>query len=160
MNAVASYLQYIAAERRLSSHTVAAYQRDLANLSSLTAGKPLETLDASDIRVAIVKLFFHVTQETQDKRLKSRLDHPWKRWKVNAEDFRNRDRRPAYLDAMADMFAHTDTRWAPWTVIDGNNKKSARIAALTHVADALTEAFPAEPPPMSEALESLARRLG
>ena len=56
MNAVASYLQYIAAERRLSSHTVAAYQRDLANLSSLTAGKPLETLDASDIRVAIVKL--------------------------------------------------------------------------------------------------------
>ncbi|OGU43811.1 MAG: tyrosine recombinase XerC, partial [Hydrogenophilales bacterium RIFOXYA1_FULL_63_33] len=56
MNAVASYLQYIAAERRLSSHTVAAYQRDLANLSSLTAGKPLETLDASDIRGAIVKL--------------------------------------------------------------------------------------------------------
>ena len=110
--------------------------------------------------IAIVKLFFHVTQETQDKRLKSRLDHPWKRWKVNAEDFRNRDRRPAYLDAMADMFAHTDTRWAPWTVIDGNNKKSARIAALTHVADALTEAFPAEPPPMSEALEALARRLG
>jgi len=56
VNAVASYLQYIAAERRLSSHTVAAYQRDLANLSSLTAGKPLETLDASDIRGAIVKL--------------------------------------------------------------------------------------------------------
>ena len=110
--------------------------------------------------IAIVKLFFHVTQETQDKRLKSRLDHPWKRWKVNEEDFRNRDRRPAYLDAMAEMFAHTDTRWAPWTVIDGNNKKSARIAALTHVADALTEAFPAEPPPMSEALEALARRLG
>lgn len=56
MNAVTSYLQYIAAERRLSSHTVAAYQRDLANLSSLTAGKPLETLDVSDIRGAIVKL--------------------------------------------------------------------------------------------------------
>jgi polyphosphate kinase 2 (PPK2 family) len=108
---------------------------------------------------AIVKLFFHVTQETQDKRLKSRLDHPWKRWKVNAEDFRNRDRRPAYLDAMRDMFAHTDTRWAPWTAIDGNNKKSARIAALTHVADALGDAFPSEPPPMSAELEKLARKL-
>lgn len=56
MNAVAAYLQSLAAERRLSPHTVAAYQRDLANLSSLTVGKPLETLDVSDIRGAIVKL--------------------------------------------------------------------------------------------------------
>lgn len=56
MNAVAAYLQYLAAERRLSPHTVAAYQRDLANLSSLTTGKPLDTLDVSDIRGAIVKL--------------------------------------------------------------------------------------------------------
>lgn len=56
MNAVAAYLQYLSTERRLSLHTVAAYQRDLANLSSLTAGKPLDTLDVSDIRGAIVKL--------------------------------------------------------------------------------------------------------
>jgi len=56
LNAVAAYLQYLAAERRLSPHTVAAYQRDLANLTSLTAGKPLETLGVSDIRGAIVKL--------------------------------------------------------------------------------------------------------
>jgi len=56
LNAVASYLQYLAAERRLSPHTVAAYQRDLANLSQLTAGKPLAELDVTDIRGAIVKL--------------------------------------------------------------------------------------------------------
>ena len=56
MNAVASYLQYLAAERRLSPHTLAAYQRDLANLARLTAGKPLAGLDAHDIRGAIVKL--------------------------------------------------------------------------------------------------------
>jgi len=56
LNAVAAYLQYLAAERRLSPHTVAAYQRDLANLTTLTAGKPLETLGVSDIRGAIVKL--------------------------------------------------------------------------------------------------------
>ncbi|HMA12438.1 MAG TPA: tyrosine recombinase XerC [Steroidobacteraceae bacterium] len=56
MNAVESYLQYLAAERRLSPHTVSAYQRDLANLASLTAGKPLAELDVSDIRSAIVKL--------------------------------------------------------------------------------------------------------
>ena len=56
MNAVAHYLQHLAAERRLSPHTVAAYQRDLANLSRLTAGKPLAELGVTDIRSAIVKL--------------------------------------------------------------------------------------------------------
>jgi AMP-polyphosphate phosphotransferase len=94
----------------------------------------------------IVKLFFHVTQETQDARLKARLDHPWKRWKVTAEDFRNRARRDAYLAAAHDMFERTDTRWAPWKAIDGNNKKAARIAALTTVAEALEAACPVKPP--------------
>lgn len=56
MSAVAQYLQHLAAERRLSPHTVAAYQRDLANLSELTAGKPLAELTVTDIRGAIVKL--------------------------------------------------------------------------------------------------------
>lgn len=94
----------------------------------------------------IVKLFFHVTQETQDARLRARLDHPWKRWKVTAEDFRNRARRDDYLAAARDMFERTDTRWAPWRVVDGNNKKSARIAALTAVADALEAVCPSKPP--------------
>ena len=50
------YLQHLAAERRLSPHTVAAYQRDLANLTRLAAGKPLAELSVTDIRGAIVKL--------------------------------------------------------------------------------------------------------
>jgi polyphosphate kinase 2 (PPK2 family) len=105
----------------------------------------------------IVKLFFHVTQETQDARLKARLDHPWKRWKVTAEDFRNRARRDDYLAAVHDMFEWTNTRWAPWTVIDGNNKKAARIAALTAVADALEAACPPKPPQPDPEMERLAR---
>jgi polyphosphate kinase 2 (PPK2 family) len=95
---------------------------------------------------AIVKLFFHVTQEVQDERLKARLDHPWKRWKVTAEDFRNRAKRPDYVEAINDMFAHTHTRWAPWTLIDGNNKKAARIAALTAVCEQLEQSVPMQPP--------------
>ncbi len=90
--------------------------------------------------VTLIKLFTHVTQAEQDRRLADRLDDPWKRWKTGAEDFRNRARRSDYLAAYADMFAHTDTLWAPWTVIDSNNKKSARIAALTHVAEMLERA--------------------
>jgi polyphosphate kinase 2 (PPK2 family) len=94
----------------------------------------------------IVKLFFHVTQEVQDKRLAARLDDPWKRWKVTEEDFRNRDRRGDYLAALADMFRETNTRWASWTVIDGNNKKAARIATLRTVTDALSTHVPSRPP--------------
>jgi integrase/recombinase XerC len=56
VNAVAHYLQHLAAERRLSSHTVAAYQRDLANLTRLVGDKPLAELGVTDIRGAIVKL--------------------------------------------------------------------------------------------------------
>ncbi|HEX8256218.1 MAG TPA: polyphosphate kinase [Allosphingosinicella sp.] len=106
---------------------------------------------------AIVKLFFHVTQKVQDARLKARLDHPWKRWKVTEEDFRNRARRPEYLAAIAEMLARTDTAAAPWRVIDGNNKKAARIAALTAVADALEPAVPAEPPEAPPEIAALAR---
>jgi AMP-polyphosphate phosphotransferase len=108
----------------------------------------------------IVKLFFHVTQKTQDKRLAARLDDPWKRWKVTAEDFRNRDRRDDYLATLADMFRHTDTRWAPWTVIDGNSKKAARIKALETVTAALSRHVPASPPAVTEAMEEAAGLFG
>jgi polyphosphate kinase 2 (PPK2 family) len=109
--------------------------------------------------VALVKLFFHITQETQDARFRARLDHPWKRWKVTDEDIRNRGRRKDYLAAIKDMFETTDTRWAPWTLIDGNDKKAARIAALTAVADALEAALPADPPPMRPEMERMAKTL-
>jgi len=118
----------------------------------------LESSLAND-GVVIVKLFFHITQETQDARLKARLDHPWKRWKVGPEDFRNRARRKDYLAAIKDMFGETDTRWAPWTAIDGNDKKAARIAALTRVADALAAALPSDPPPIRPEMEQMAHKL-
>jgi polyphosphate kinase 2 (PPK2 family) len=107
---------------------------------------------------AIVKLFFHVTQETQDERLAARLEHPWKRWKVTADDFRNRARRQDYLEAYREMFERTDTRWAPWAAIDGNNKKAARIAALSAVADTLEAACPLKPPKADPEVEALARQ--
>ena len=56
MNAVDHYLQHLAAERRLSPHTVAAYQRDLSNLCKLAGDKSLADLEITDIRSAIVKL--------------------------------------------------------------------------------------------------------
>jgi polyphosphate kinase 2 (PPK2 family) len=105
----------------------------------------------------IVKLFVHITQKTQDKQLAQRLDDPWKRWKTGAEDYRNRAKRDDYLEAIHDMFRRTDTRWAPWHVIDGNDRKSARITALTAIADALEKCVPMEMPPADPAVIELAR---
>jgi AMP-polyphosphate phosphotransferase len=109
-----------------------------------------------DIGTTMIKIFVHVTQDEQDKRLKKRFEDPWKRWKTGAEDYRNRAKRPGYLKALTDMFRMTDTRWAPWTVIDGNDKKAARIAALTAIADQLEAKVPMEPPPLDPELERLA----
>ena len=113
-----------------------------------------------DIGTNIVKIFLHITQEEQDERLKERLETPHKRWKVTAEDFRNRDKRGAYFDAMHDMFAKTDTRWAPWAAFDGNNKKAARIAVLTHIADTLEVGVPTQWAEVPEELAAMAKGLG
>lgn len=104
----------------------------------------------------LLKLFFHVTQDEQDERFAKRLDTPHKRWKITAEDFRNRSKRSEYLDAIHDMFKHTDTRWAPWEVIDGNDKKSARIAAMTYIAERLEAALPDDLPEPDPDLVKLA----
>jgi polyphosphate kinase 2 (PPK2 family) len=105
----------------------------------------------------LVKLFVHITQETQDKQFAERLDDPWKRWKTGADDYRNRARRADYLAAMHDMFARTSTAVAPWHVIDGNNRKAARIAALTLIADALEAHVPMTPPTLDPDFEKMAR---
>lgn len=108
----------------------------------------------------LVKLFVHVSQHEQDKRLRKRLEEPWKRWKTGLDDYRNRARRDDYLAAMAEMFARTDTDAASWFVVDGNNKKAARIAALTHVADVLQAAVDMTPPPRDPAVVEAARAAG
>ena len=105
----------------------------------------------------IVKLFVHITQETQDKQLAERLDTPWKRWKTGADDYRNRARRADYLDAMHDMFAKTDTKHAPWHVIDNNHRKTGRIAALSYVAETLEKLVPMDFPDADPAVVKLAR---
>jgi polyphosphate kinase 2 (PPK2 family) len=112
----------------------------------------------ADSGTTIVKLFVHVSTKEQDERLASRLDHPWKRWKTGADDYRNREKRPAYLDAMHDMFKRTDTRWAPWVVIDGNDKKAGRIAALTAIAERLEAHVDMTPPELDPEIEAIARK--
>ena len=110
-----------------------------------------------EIGTKIIKLFLHVTQATQDKILIERLEDPDKRWKVTLEDFRNREKRDDYLEAYNDMFKRTDTHWAPWTVIDGNSQKTARIAVLKHVIGELEASVPQEYPNADPEILALAK---
>ncbi|HEX7821574.1 MAG TPA: polyphosphate kinase [Sphingobium sp.] len=110
-----------------------------------------------DSGTAIIKLFLHITQETQDKEFAERLDDPWKRWKTGEDDYRNRSHRKDYLKAMAQMFRHTDSKHAPWTVIDGNDRKAGRIAALTAIVEALEAHVPMKSPAVDPAVVKLAQ---
>jgi AMP-polyphosphate phosphotransferase len=111
----------------------------------------------SEIGTKIIKLFLHVTQETQDEVLKERLEDPAKRWKVTAEDFRNREKRDAYLAAINEMFKRTDGKNASWKVIDGNNQKAARISVLRHVIAQLEDSVPQNFPELDPELTKLAK---
>ena len=106
----------------------------------------------------IVKLFFHVSAAVQDERLRERGEDPWRKWLVEPEDLRSRAAREAYLAAWQDMFAHTDTRWAPWHVIDANDSHAARIAALSAIVEALEKAIPLEPPADGDNVVMLAQQ--
>jgi polyphosphate kinase 2 (PPK2 family) len=105
----------------------------------------------------IIKLFLHVSPLVQDQRLKARLEHPWKRWKVGLEDFRNRERRADYLIAADEMFEQTHSDASPWTIINGDKKKGARLAVLSAVYDSLRPVIPAGPPEASDQVMEAAR---
>jgi polyphosphate kinase 2 (PPK2 family) len=94
-------------------------------------------LIADGMRIA--KIFLHTTQEEQDKRLLERLETPWKRWKTGLDDYHNRSQRAAYIDAYHDMFDFCSTAAAPWTVIEANDKKTARIHGLEAIIALLSE---------------------
>ena len=111
-----------------------------------------------DAGTNIIKIFVHITQETQDEQLAQRLDTPWKRWKTGTDDYRNRARRPDYLDALADMFDKTDKKHARWQVIDNNHRKAGRIAALTYVAETLEQLVPMDFPKSDPVVVKLAKQ--
>lgn len=104
----------------------------------------------------MVKLFLHTTAEEQDKRLRERLEVPYKRWKTGHDDYHNRSQRKAYLKAYDDMFAKCSTKNAPWTVLAANDKKSARIKGLQAVVDALSDGVDLGYPAIDPELKAIA----
>jgi polyphosphate kinase 2 (PPK2 family) len=97
-----------------------------------------------DYGTLIVKLYFDVGADVQERRLKERAANPWLR--VARVNEAVSVREPGYAPALSDLRANTDTRWSPWHMIDGNDEASAVLAAMTVIADVWAEAMPAEPP--------------
>jgi polyphosphate kinase 2 len=83
--------------------------------------------------IILIKYWLEVSEEEQTLRLKSRIDDGRKIWKLSPMDLKSFSRWYDYSRARDDMFAATDTAWAPWFVANSNDKKRARLNIITHL---------------------------
>ena len=111
-----------------------------------------------DDGVTIIKLFMHISAAEQLERFEERLNNPYKRWKLTEEDIRNRGRRADYINAIEEMFDKTDTKMAPWHVIQAEHKWFARVNVLKTIVEALSEGVIVEPPPIDPTVVHLAKQ--
>jgi polyphosphate kinase 2 (PPK2 family) len=82
----------------------------------------------------LVKFWLHVSEEEQLRRFEKRQSNPLKSWKITEEDWRNREKRPLYLEAVEDMLERTEHPQAPWQLIEGDSKRYARVAVIETVS--------------------------
>jgi hypothetical protein len=79
------------------------------------------------------KYWFSVSDEEQQRRFKSRLDDPMRRWKLSTMDLESITRWEDYSRSKDEMFVHTDIVEAPWYVVESDDKRSARINMIAHL---------------------------
>lgn len=89
----------------------------------------------SEHGIAIAKFWLQIDKDEQYRRFKEREGNPQKTWKITDEDWRNREKWDAYEEAVNEMLIRTDTSYAPWTIVEGNNKYYARLKVLQTVID-------------------------
>ena len=103
----------------------------------------------------LVKLWMHISDQEQLKRFKRREKNPLKSWKLTDEDWRNREKRPEYLQAVEDMLARTDSEpHAHWHLIEADSKRFARVKVIETVIAEIEKGMRRhgiEPPPRSAA---------
>jgi polyphosphate kinase 2 len=90
-----------------------------------------ETLLKSGI--ILIKYWFSVNDEEQERRFKERIENPIKRWKLSPMDLKSREHWVEYSRAKDIMLNRTDTELSPWYVVDADNKKKARLNCISHL---------------------------
>lgn len=97
-----------------------------------------------DAGVVLVKFWLAIDEQTQLERFKEREQISFKRFKITEDDWRNREKWGAYRDAVGDMVDRTSSEMAPWTLVEANDKRWARVKVLRTINDALEAAFKAD----------------
>ncbi|MBF3128893.1 polyphosphate kinase, partial [Pseudomonas aeruginosa] len=95
----------------------------------------------SEYGIIVVKFWLAIDKQTQMERFKEREKTPYKRYKITEEDWRNRDKWDQYVDAVGDMVDRTSTEIAPWTLVEANDKRFARVKVLRTINDAIEAAY-------------------
>ena len=83
--------------------------------------------------ILLRKYWFSVSDEEQERRFRSRLDDPMRRWKLSPMDLESISRWEDYSRSKDEMFVHTDIPEAPWHVVESDDKRSARINMIAHL---------------------------
>ncbi|EGQ9107960.1 polyphosphate kinase 2 [Vibrio cholerae] len=83
--------------------------------------------------IILLKYWFSVSDEEQERRFIERINTPLKRWKFSPMDLESRQRWAAYSRAKDEMFAYTDTKHCPWWVVPSDDKKRARLNCISHL---------------------------
>jgi AMP-polyphosphate phosphotransferase len=93
--------------------------------------------DLVEAGAIVVKFWLQISRDEQLRRFRAREKTRFKHFKISAEDWRNRRKWPLYEQAVCDMVARTSTAVAPWTLVEGEDKKFARIKVLRTIVDRL-----------------------
>ncbi len=83
--------------------------------------------------IILIKYWFSVSDEEQERRFQSRIDDRTKRWKLSAMDMASREKWFEYSKSKDEMFKYTDLKQAPWYVVHADNKKRARLNCISHL---------------------------
>jgi len=83
--------------------------------------------------IILIKYWFSVSHEEQERRFQARLDDPTKRWKLSPMDLGSRTHWVEYSIAKDEMFKYTDTKQCPWYVVNSDDKKRARLNCISHL---------------------------
>jgi polyphosphate:AMP phosphotransferase len=129
-----SWYGRVLVERVEGFATPAEWQRAYAEINEFEA----QLVRAGNV---VVKLWLQISQEEQLRRFREREEVSFKRFKITPEDWRNREKWDQHERAASEMIEHTSTEHAPWTLVEAEDKRYARVKILKAIADAIERRF-------------------
>ncbi len=96
--------------------------------------------------IILIKYWFSISDQEQEKRFEERIHNPLKQWKFSLMDLKSRGKWVQFSEAKDEMFHYTDTRISPWFVINADNKKKARLNTISHLLSKIPYKYKPEPP--------------